>query len=196
MVSNVRRLVLASNSPRRRELLQQLGLDFSVDPAEGPEEPFQGGNVAEYVLGLARSKSRQVARRHAAGTLVVGADTVVALGDQVFGKPADAAQAMAMLKRLQGTTHLVYTGVCVTEAPGGEEACAAECTAVTFRPLTEEEIARYVATGEPMDKAGAYAIQGLGSINITAVHGCYSNVVGLPLATLARLLRRWGVQIW
>jgi septum formation protein len=193
-------LVLASASPRRRELLAQAGFLFEVHPAHIPEEPLEGEDPFAYVTRLAREKAEAVfgelnARNRPAGKLrldgqslaVLGADTTVTLDDAILGKPEDAADAARMLRLLSGRTHRVITGVAVVTAEGAE--VAAEATAVRFLALSDEEIAAYVATGEPMDKAGAYAIQGRAARWIPRIEGCYFNVVGLPLALVSTLLK-------
>ena len=192
---NFNMLILASQSPRRRELLTQAGYSFEVRPAHIPEEPLAGENPIAYVTRLAREKAEAVFREVTADArlnaeseilAVLGADTTVTLDDTILGKPEDAADAARMLKMLSGRTHRVMTGVALATADGVE--VAAEVTAVRFLTLSEEEIAGYVATGEPMDKAGAYAIQGYAARWIPRIEGCYFNVVGLPLALVSRLL--------
>jgi septum formation protein len=192
---NFNMLILASQSPRRRELLTQAGYSFEVRPAHIPEEPLAGENPIAYVTRLAREKAEAVFREVTADArlnaeseilAVLGADTTVTLDDTILGKPEDAADAARMLKMLSGRTHRVMTGVALATAEGVE--VAAEVTAVRFLTLSEEEIAGYVATGEPMDKAGAYAIQGYAARWIPRIEGCYFNVVGLPLALVSRLL--------
>jgi septum formation protein len=185
-------LVLASASPRRRELLTQAGFSFEVRPAHIPEDPREGEDPIAYVTRLAREKAETVYRElNANGSpdgalIVLGADTTVTLDNHILGKPEDAADAARMLRMLSGRSHNVITGVAVVTARGAE--VAAEVTAVRFLTLTDAEIAAYVATGEPMDKAGAYAIQGLAARWIPRVEGCYFNVVGLPLALVSTLL--------
>jgi septum formation protein len=189
-------LVLASASPRRRELLTQAGFTFRVEPASIAEELRAGENPVAYVTRLAREKAQSVYARlgpQDSATVVLGADTtVVAPNGVVLGKPANAADAARMLQMLSGATHQVITGVAVVSAGGTE--VAAEVTHVTVLHLGDEEIAAYVATGEPMDKAGAYAIQGYAGRWIPRVHGCYFNVVGLPLALVAAMLEGAGAR--
>lgn len=180
------RLVLASASPRRAELLRAAGFTFDVDPPSVDETRRPGEPADRYCERLAREKAAAVAGR-AGERVVVAADTVVAVGAEVFGKPVDALDATRMLEALAGRRHQVLTGVAV--AAGGHVACAVERTEVEFTPLTAEEVAWYVASGEPMDKAGAYAIQGLASLFVARIDGSYSNVVGLPVATVYRLVR-------
>jgi septum formation protein len=185
-------LVLASASPRRRELLTQAGFTFQVRPAHIPEEPFPGEDPIAYVTRLAREKAQAVfaqlqAEAETADDLVVlGADTTVTLDKDILGKPEDPADAARMLRLLSGRTHRVLTGVAVVTAETTE--VAAEATAVRFLTLSDEEIAAYVASGEPMDKAGAYAIQGRAARWIPRIEGCYFNVVGLPIALVSTLL--------
>ena len=186
-------LVLASASPRRRELLTQAGYTFIVAPAHIPEDPFPEESPIAYVVRLAREKAEAVCAQLAPNEtdadplLVLGADTtVVAPNGEILGKPVDAADAARMLRLLAGATHQVITGVAVV-ASGSLEA-AAEVTHVTMLTLSESEIADYIASGEPMDKAGAYAIQGHAARWIPRVHGCYFNVVGLPLALVSSMI--------
>jgi septum formation protein len=193
-------LVLASASPRRRELLTQVGYSFEVHPAHIPEEPRPGEEPVAYVTRLAREKAEVVyaelsSKSSAPLQVVLGADTTVTLDEHILGKPEDAADAARMLRLLSGRTHRVLTGVAVVSAKGTE--ADAEVTAVSFRALTDEEIASYIATGEPMDKAGAYAIQGRAARWIPRIEGCYFNVVGLPIARVAQMLeaRLGGARI-
>jgi septum formation protein len=185
-------LILASGSPRRRELLRLLGLPFQVQVSHALEPPFAGGDPGEYAAELALAKARQVAAARRRRATVLGADTVVVLEGRVFGKPADDAEAAAMLAALSGRTHQVITGVALIGPEPGREETVAVRTDVTFRTLSPEQIARYVASGEPRDKAGAYAIQGRAAPLITGLAGCYFNVVGLPLAIVAELLAERG----
>jgi len=187
-------LFLASSSPRRRELLARLGIPFTVIAPRVDEAVHGDPPPHRLVQELARRKARAGAREVARG-LVIGADTVVVRRGRVLGKPADAAGAAEMLRLLQGASHEVYTGLAVCERPAGREIATWEKTRVTFAPMTEEEIALYAASGEPLDKAGAYAVQGIGSLLITRIEGCYFNVVGLPLARLYRVLAELGVDL-
>ena len=184
-------LVLASASPRRRELLAQAGFAFSVRPAQISEDPRANEDPIAYVTRLAREKAESVFREvsseeSAPPPVVLGADTTVTLDNHILGKPADASDAARMLRLLSGRTHLVITGVAVVTPRTAE--VAAEVTAVRFLTLSEREIEEYIATGEPMDKAGAYAIQGRAARWIPRIEGCYFNVVGLPLALVASML--------
>jgi len=185
-------LHLASKSPRRRELLGRLGLDFGVLDIDIPERRGAGEAPAEYVRRVAREKAGAGLLRVAAepGAVVLGADTEVILGDEVFGKPRDAADAVAMLRRLSGRTHEVVSAVSVVSAE--REAQAVSVSQVVFGELPDADIDAYVATGEPMGKAGAYAIQGGGEAFIRHLSGSYSGVMGLPLYETARLLAEFG----
>lgn len=185
-------IVLASASPRRRELLASLGLAFDIQPAEGPENTPETGDAGEAVRRIALGKARAVAALRPED-MVIGADTVVELDGRILGKPADEAEACAMLRSLSGRTHRVYTGVAVIA--GGRERTEAAVTHVRFRTLSEREIAAYVAGGEPMDKAGAYAAQGKAALFVEGIDGDYFNVVGLPLCTLGRMLDQFGVDL-
>lgn len=189
-----KRLVLASKSPRRRDLLRMIGLDFTVRPA-GIAEPPLDGPVSGQVESLARAKACAVAAELSAG-VVLGADTVVVLDGRVLGKPADTAAARAMLESLQGREHRVYTGVALVDAATGRQAVAYEETRVRFRTLDKPVIDWYLQTGEPMDKAGAYGIQGRGSVLIAGVYGCYFNVVGLPVGPVVRMLADFGIDVF
>ena len=191
-------LVLASASPRRSELLTQAGYRFRVHPAHIPEDPLPGEDPIVYVTRLAREKAEAVYRELTAGgdskeeradgqsLAVLGADTTVTLDNTILGKPVDASDAARMLRMLSGRTHRVITSVALVTAAGVE--VAAEATAVRFLTLSDAEIAEYVAGGEPMDKAGAYAIQGRAARWIPRIEGCYFNVMGLPLALVSSLL--------
>ena len=184
-------LVLASASPRRRELLTQAGFAFRVEVADIPEDPQPGEDPIAYVTRLAREKAETVSRRIAEPSAVVlGADTTVVIDGLILGKPESPDDAARMLRQLSGRTHHVMTGVAVAtgEAANIQTLVAAETTAVEFLSLSQQEIDDYIATGEPMDKAGAYAIQGRAARWIPRIHGCYFNVVGLPLALASSLL--------
>jgi septum formation protein len=183
-------LILASASPRRRELLTQAGYRFEVQPSSIPESRRPGEDAIRFATRLAREKAEEVFARHTPSTtpvMVLGADTVVVCDGEIMGKPADAADATRMLLLLSGRTHQVVTGVAVVWGLSSAE-IAAEMTQVTMRTLSSQEVADYVAGGEPMDKAGAYAIQGYAGRWIPRIHGCYFNVVGLPLALVTSLL--------
>ena len=184
------RLILASASPRRRELLQQAGFAFEVRVPSVNEVPLPDETAEDFARRAARDKALDVAASAPSDSLVLGADTVVVVADsEILGKPADAPDAARMLRLLSGVTHRVITGACLVCAPARVEALAHETTLVTFSALDEQEIASYVASGEPFDKAGAYGIQGLASKFVTRIEGCYFNVVGLPVALVYALLK-------
>ncbi len=194
-------LVLASASPRRQELLRNAGSPFTVQAADIDESPRAGEAARDCAERLAREKALAVSRTRPQD-YVLGADTIVVVGDQILGKPRDAEDAARMLRLLSGRTHAVITGVCVvgavasgrwSVASNAEALTACETTLVTFGELSDAEIRDYVATGEPMDKAGAYAIQGIASRWIPRIEGDYSNVVGLPVALVYAMLRKQGV---
>ena len=179
-------LVLASASPRRQELLRNAGINFEVQPANIPENALHGEAAKDCAERLARDKALAVARQRPHDS-VLGADTVVVVDGQLLGKPSGAADAARMLRLLSGREHQVITGVCLVVS--GQWSVASQTTSVTMSEITEKEIADYVASGEPMDKAGAYAIQGIASRWIPRIEGDYSNVVGLPVALVFEMLR-------
>jgi septum formation protein len=188
------KFILASASPRRRELLASIGLDFDVIPSSIPEVRGAGESPEEYVARLSREKAAAVGARHA-DRWIIAADTTVLLGEELLEKPAGEADARRMLATIAGKTHVVYTGVTLQNAAAGHHDTRVAESEVRMLPLTEREIAWYVATGEPLDKAGAYAVQGIGAMFIDSVHGSYSNVVGLPLALLYQMLKRAGIEL-
>lgn len=185
-------LILASSSPRRRELLSQIGVRFEVRSADIDETPYTNEPPHAYVVRLAVQKALAVAEHTVQP--VLGADTTVVLDEQILGKPQDADEACALLNRLSGRTHQVYTAVALVQ--GARQEVRVVETSVHFAKLSAQEIAAYIATGEPMDKAGAYGIQGLGAVFVQELHGSYSNVVGLPLFETAALLRSFQIPIW
>ena len=198
-------LVLASASPRRSQLLAQAGFTFQVHPAHIPEDPLPNEDPTDYVSRLAREKAQVVFRTlHAESTttamqstdhdplIVLGADTTVTLDGAILGKPENTSDAARMLRLLSGRTHRVITGVALVTSDSID--VAAESTSVTFLTMSEDEIAAYVATGEPMDKAGAYAIQGFAARWIPRIEGCYFSVVGLPLSLVSTLLARHAIS--
>lgn len=186
--------ILASQSPRRRELLGMLGITFDIEPATG-EERQVGTTPQEIVRNLASAKAREIAAHHTGEDVtVIGADTIVVCGGEILGKPKDRADMERMIRMLSGRTHEVYTGVAICRAAGdvsGTDGIRtfAECTRVHFYPMSEEEIAAYVAHSDGMDKAGAYGIQSDAAIYISGIEGDYQNVVGLPVARLYHELR-------
>jgi septum formation protein len=181
-------LILASGSPRRREILTAAGIPFRVAAPGIDEEPEPGESAESYVRRLARDKARALSCGE--GDIILAADTVVTVDGQILEKPHDAADARRMLGLLSGRRHEVITGVCLRTS--SRELVAHECTAVHFVTMSEREIDEYVASGEPLDKAGAYGIQGLASKFIDRIEGCYFNVVGLPVALVYRLLK----ELW
>jgi septum formation protein len=193
---NSRLIILASGSPRRRELLSLLGLPFEVISSDVDESTPPDFTPEMIVRSLALRKAEAVvpaaAKRNA---VIVGSDTIVVLDDKVLGKPVDEQDSRVMLGLLQGKTHQVYTGVACIGLPEGKILVEHRVTSVTMRALSEEEISAYIATGEPADKAGSYAIQGLGATLVEKIEGCYFNVVGLPLSLLGRMLSRVGISV-
>ena len=185
-------VILASQSPRRRELLTKLGLCFSVVTADVDETMQQGKDPRDEVARVCRAKAQAVRDRGHDKDLIIAADTIVALDDAVLGKPNDGLEAFRMLSALSGRRHQVYTGV--TLLRDGERRTEHEVTTVTFRELTQDDITRYIATGEPMDKAGAYGIQGYGALLVERIEGDYFNVMGLPVCRLGRMLAGMGTD--
>lgn len=194
------RYILASASPRRKELLSQIGLEFEIAPA-GCKEETAFTQPADIVMDLARKKAAATARERPGVTgteIIIGADTAVAVSGRILGKPKDKEDAYRMISMLQGKSHKVYTGVCLLLRGGGrdEERCFYEETEVAMHPVNEEERRAYAETGEPLDKAGGYAIQGRSAVFIKEIRGDYNNVVGLPLARIYQELRKLGVDIY
>lgn len=188
--------ILASGSPRRRELLEMLGVpDLTIRPAKGPERATPGTGPEQTVRELSLHKAQEVAQTCAPEDIIIAADTIVYLDGAILGKPRDHDDAVRMLTALSGREHIVYTGVAVLR--GGELRQAAERTAVRFRPLTSGEIERYIATGEPMDKAGAYGVQSLGALLVERIDGDFYNVMGLPVEKLGQCLtKHFGVRFF
>ena len=187
-------IILASASPRRRELMQMLGVgDLKIIPAVGEETAAPGLAPDELVKALAAHKAKEVAPKCAPGDIVIAADTIVWHLGRVYGKPHSEAEAAAMLRALSGDTHEVYTGVAVLR--GETMLLEAERSAVRFRPLSDAEIAAYIRTGEPMDKAGAYGAQGRAALFVEGIDGDFFNVMGLPLCRLGRMLNKLGVEL-
>jgi septum formation protein len=189
------KLVLASASPRRAEILHAAGIAFEICETRVDETVLHGETARAMVARLAEAKARAAAEQvgdKAADRIVIGADTTVELNGEIFGKPSDAAHAREMLRKLSGRTHHVLTGIFLLRLPGNSPRAAIEDSAVTFAPLHENEIEAYVSTGESFGKAGGYAIQGIAGRFIPRIEGCYFNVVGLPLARTYTLLRELG----
>jgi len=186
-------IILASGSPRRRELLENVGLRFRIARTDFDESAVTAPGPAALVEALSQGKAAAAAKSvNDPDALIIAADTVVALEDAILGKPKDELDAFRMLASLSGVRHQVYTGVTVRR--GEQVLTEHEVTSVTFRPLTEEEIDQYIATGESMDKAGAYAVQGVGSLLVERIEGDYFNVMGLPVCRLGRMLKEFGVD--
>jgi septum formation protein len=189
------KLILASSSPRRAEVLRNAGIEFELCPAPVDESREPRELPGEYVRRLALAKARAAAEvlgNERKNIFIVGADTIVLVGDEILGKPESADDARRMLRRLSGKVHEVHTGLAVLSRASGTARVLEEISLVHFAPLTEAEIGAYLATGEPFDKAGAYGIQGIGGRYVTRVEGCYFNVMGLPLAQLWLLLKESG----
>ena len=186
-------IILASASPRREQLLKQIGLVFRIIPSEAAEDKIEATLPEQYVQKCALAKAVMIRQQVNPGDIVIGADTVVVLDGVIYGKPRDTADAKRMLVNLAGRTHSVWTGLAVVSAAG--QVTRAVETRVTLALLSSGQIERYIASGEPMDKAGAYAVQGLGATFVERVDGCYYNVVGLPLQTLTQILTSLGVVL-
>lgn len=188
------KIILASASPRRGELLNRLGFNFTIVPSKIDEDRFQGLAPAEMVEKLAVNKARKVASL-VEDTVVIAADTVVVLDGEVLGKPADEKEACDMLNRLQGEKHAVYTGIALCRTDDDKLLLDHDITDVYMSNMSEEEIVSYVKTGEPMDKAGSYGIQGLGGIFVERINGSYFTVMGLPVHKLALMLKEFGIAV-
>ncbi|MDO8444519.1 MAG: Maf family protein [Deltaproteobacteria bacterium] len=188
------KIILASNSPRRLMLLRQVGIEPVVVPSHVPEDAIEGEFPEDTALRLAIEKAREVSKQFREG-LVIGADTVVVIAGEQLGKPKDVDDAGRMLRLLSGKTHTVVTGLAVIDAGTSDTKTALVRTRVRFKPLSEEDIEVYIGTGDPMDKAGAYGIQGRAAVFIEGIEGCYSNVVGLPLSELMDILKSFGVRL-
>lgn len=187
----MKRFIVASNSPRRRELLSLAGYRFEVIPSDADETLESGIDAGEAVKELSKRKALFVSKMNK-GAVVLGCDTVVALGGKILGKPKDESEAFSMLKSLSGREHEVFTGVYITDGEKSEGFLS--CTKVEFYPLSDETIRSYIATKEPMDKAGAYGIQGLGSVLVKKINGDYFTVMGLPVNECARVLSKFGIK--
>jgi len=188
------KLILASNSPRRRQLIALAGWDFIVSVADIDESEQENESPAEYVLRLAETKARTISSRIDSGDIILAADTTVVDGNDILGKPQDDAEAVRMLTRLRGRTHQVYTGVALLRKSDDSLLTDLCVTDVPMRDYSDQEIHAYVATGDPLDKAGAYAIQHAGFSPVASMEGCYASVMGLPLCHVVRMMRKLGVQ--
>jgi len=194
MKTKSKNIILASNSPRRKELLRQIGISFIADPAEVDERILGGETPEAYAIRVAGDKARLVAAR-SGEAIVIAADTIVVMDDEILGKPVDAADAVRMLTSLSGRMHRVITGIVVADAANRKISARTVSTRVWFRTLSPRMIAAYVATQEPLDKAGAYGIQEKGALLVDAIEGCYFNVVGLPLSVLADMLNEHCIKL-
>ena len=192
MFTTCKPLILASASPRRQQFLTDLGLEFTSLPADIDETPHSGETPNDFALRMARTKAETVAIQHPQA-YVVGSDTVVTLDDQILGKPADTAHALKILRSLQGKTHQVITGLSLICLQENCNDSLIRTTNVTFQTFTDSILLAYIKTGEPMDKAGAYGIQGKGAFLVRTIQGSCSNVIGLPISTCASLLLQYGV---
>ena len=186
------KVILASGSPRRSEILKLAGYEFDVVPSSA-DETMGSGELCDNVMELAGRKAREVASGHPAA-LVIGADTVVSCGGEIMGKPGDGEDAVRMLKELSGKRHIVYTGVCVCCVERGIEHRFYDATEVEFYEMDGGEISKYVASGEPMDKAGAYAVQGMGSVFVKGIEGDFFNVMGFPISKFYHEMKRLGID--
>jgi len=198
-INREKKLILASSSPRRQELIQSLRLPYEIRVSDVNEDTEPGLTPVEIVEQLSGRKASAVCEMFKGELpkegVVIGSDTVVVLGDRVLGKPRDERDAFQMLSALQGKAHYVYSGIACVDLSTGRRLVDHGATAVYMKPLTDRQIERYVKTGEPMDKAGSYAIQGIGATVIEKIEGDYFNVVGLPLSLLSDMLKRLGVTV-
>lgn len=191
----MKKIVLASSSPRRSELLKQIGLEFDIFPADIDEGSISGTDPQDIVEKLSCEKANDVGRRLSPGHLVIGADTIVVMGDSILGKPQSQNHAAEILRTLSGGWHEVITGLTVLDTSTGKVRTESEKTRVKMKVISDNNIAAYIATGEPMDKAGAYGIQGMGALFVEKIEGCYFNVVGLPIQRLGNILEDFGVRV-
>jgi septum formation protein len=193
-MENVREIVLASASPRRKELLEKTGLKFQVEPSPYPETIRAGLSPAELAEGLSVEKARAVADKHPSA-IIIAADTIGVLNRKVIGKPGTPEEARQILKKLSGRSHLVVTGFTIMDSSTKKVVTRSVQTRVHIKKLSRTEIANYVSTGEPLDKAGAYAIQGLGAAIVEKIVGDYYNVMGLPVSALVESLKKFGIRV-
>jgi septum formation protein len=189
-----KRLVLASGSPRRRELVKMIGLEFELAVPEVREDSVSPARPSNFVVEVALAKALSLAHRFP-DAVILGADTVVVLDRKILGKPRDLSDARAMLRTLSGKTHTVYTGLALVDVPTGLRETGYEKSLVTMKNMTKAEIDDYLATGEPMDKAGSYGIQGFGAVFVKHINGCFFNVMGLPVARLYDMLRELSSRV-
>ncbi len=189
------KIVLVSASPRRQELMEMLGFNFTIIPSKINEEEYKGLNPIEMVKELARAKAEDVACLEK-NSVVIGSDTIVVLDNKILGKPSDQSEAVAILRRLQNRKHSVLTGIVVWDSFSGQVVVDYDKTDVFMGPITDEDILEYVKTGEPMDKAGAYGIQGIGGIFVEKIVGSYFTVMGLPIHKLVKILKGFDISIF
>lgn len=190
----MKNIVLASGSPRRSELLKRLHLTFDIKVSQIDEDAFEQTSPKDYVETLAIEKAKDIAKNLDEDAMVIGCDTVVVLDDKILGKPNDDDQAGEYLKALSGKTHYVYSGIAILDLGTGEQYLSHEITEVNMKDLSDDEIGAYVKTGEPADKAGAYGIQGIGSVLIEGIRGDYYNVMGLPINKLYKGFHKLGID--
>jgi len=192
-MSNYPQIILASGSPRRKEMLENLGIEITIIPSRADETELPGETPEEHVIRLSIDKAKEVSERQdVAGRWFIGSDTIVLQDGMILGKPANPAEATEMLRALSGKSHRVLSGYAIIDREKKEIVADVVSTEVRFRKLTETEIAGYIATGEPMDKAGSYAIQGMGGVFVESINGSYNNVVGMPLCQVVQVLERMG----
>lgn len=190
-----KKIVLASASPRRKELLQAIGLEFEIIPADIDETLESDKFSLNAIEKLALDKALDVSKRINYPALIIGSDTVVVIDDQVLGKPKDKEDAFTMLNKLSGRTHKVISAIAIYDTVQDKTLVDSVSSEVTFREMTDKEITNYIESSEPMDKAGAYAIQGIGGIFVSSICGCYSNIVGISIFKLAEMLKAFGISV-
>ncbi|MEK7540947.1 MAG: Maf family protein [Patescibacteria group bacterium] len=190
----MKKIILASQSPRRKELLLQIGLDFEIDPSNYEEDMTLKMNPAKLAEHLSLGKARDVAKRYK-DAIVISADTIVAVGNEVFGKPKTPERAKYMLEKLSGRAHSIITGFTIIDTKSSKQISNSVETKVYFKNLSEQEIDSYIATGEPLDKGGGYAIQGKAALFVEKIEGDYFNIVGLPILSLSEELKKFGINI-
>lgn len=190
-----KRIILASGSPRRKELLTSLGLDFEVVKSDFEEDIENKAFSDELIINLAEEKVKDVAKKVKNPSIIIGADTVVIIDDEILGKPVNEQDAFSMLKKLSKRTHKVVTAIAIFDTKENLMKSEAVTSEVTFKELSDEEIKRYIQTGEPMDKAGSYGIQAYGGLFVSCINGCYFNIVGLSLHRLGEMLKSFEINI-
>jgi len=190
-----KKIILASASPRRKELLKSMGLEFEVIPSEVEENIENKSFSLELIENLAAEKAADIANKIKFLSIIIGSDTVVVINNKILGKPKDKKDAFHMLKMLSGNTHQVISAIAVIDTETGKILKDSVVSDVTFKQLSDEEINAYIETGEPMDKAGSYAIQGLAGMFVKSINGCYSNIVGISVFKLAEMLKELGVEL-